>query len=72
MTKQASQMMSNDQLQRIVRTIVLHDVSPQMKLQTARKPVETYRHVLDTLTLNFKGQFEPRTAERMIFSEILE
>lgn len=70
-TKQTNQM-TKDQLQRIVRTIVMHDVTPQMKLQSAKKPVETCRYVLDTLTLNFPGQFETREAERMIFNEILE
>lgn len=70
MQKQAK--MSQDQLQRIVRTIVMHDVTPQMKLQSAKKPVETCRVIMDTLNLNFAGQFEPRVAEQLIFKEILE
>lgn len=72
MTKQANQMMTKDQLQRIVRTIVMHDVTPQMKLQSTKKPVETCRYVLDTLSLNFGGQFDTKVARDMIFSEILE
>lgn len=72
MTKQANQMMSKDQLQRIVRTIVMHDVTPQMKLQSTKKPVETCRHVLDTLNLNFGGQFDTKAARDMIFNELLE
>lgn len=72
MQKKANDMMSKDQLQRIVRTIVLHDVPPQMKLQSAKKPVETCRYVMDTLNLNFAGEFEPRIAQQIIFNEILE
>lgn len=72
MTKQANQMMTKDQLQRIVRTIVMHDVTPQMKLQSTKKPVETCRHVLDTLNLNFSGQFDTKAAKDMIFNELLE
>lgn len=71
MSKQANQMMSKDQLQRIVRTIVMHDVTPQMKLQTTRKPVETCRYVLDTLDLNFSGQFDTKTAREYIFTELM-
>lgn len=72
MSKQTNQMMSKDQLQRIVRTIVMHDVTPQMKLQSSRKPVETCRYVLDTLNLNFGGQFDTKAARDMIFTELQE
>lgn len=73
MSKQpTNQMMSKDQLQRIVRTIVMHDVTPQMKLQSSKKPVETCRVVMDTLNLNFSGQFDTKAAREMIFAEILE
>lgn len=70
MTKQTNQMMSKDQLQRIVRTIVLHDVSPHLKLKP-QQPSEASRQVLDTLNLNFAGLFEVKEARAIIYTELL-
>lgn len=71
MSKQ-SNMISHEQLQRIVRTIVLHDVSPQMCKQFHRKPVEVCRQVLDTLNLNVESTaYNRRDAEQLIYDEIM-
>lgn len=73
MQKQSNTMMSNEQLQRIVRTIVMHDVSPQMKQQAVRKPVEACRGVLQTLEMNFGGNsYDRNVATQMILDEIME
>lgn len=71
MSKQTTKM-SRDQLQRIVRTIVLHDVSPQMTQQFKSKPVEVCRMVLDTLDMNVApSQYSRKDAEQMVFDEIM-
>lgn len=72
MSKQSTKM-SRDQLQRIVRTIVLHDVSPHMQQQFQQKPVDVCRQVLETLTMNVgTGAYNRQEAEQLIFDEIME
>lgn len=63
---------TRDQLQRIVRTIVMHDVTPQMTKQFSRKPVEVCRQVLETLSLNVPmSSVNRKEAEQLIFDEIM-
>lgn len=69
MPKQSNQMMSKDQLQRIVRTILMHDVPPITRFAKPRAN-EVYRQALETLNLNFKGQFEPVEAKSILMLEI--
>ncbi len=72
MAIQQTTSISRDHLQRIVRTIVMHDVTPQMTKQFSRKPVEVCRQVLETLSLNVPmSAINRKEAEQLIFDEIM-
>lgn len=68
----AANQISKDQLQRIVRTIVMHDVPVQMK-KTDRRPVEACQLVLRSLEMNFGTKmFDRKVAEKLVYEEIME
>lgn len=64
--------LTREQLQRVVRTIVMHDVTPQMTTQFKHKPVEVSRYVLDALSINFSpAEYNRKDAEQVVFDELM-
>lgn len=72
MRQVAKAKLSKDQLNRIVRTIIMHDVAPQMGARLIEKPIESCKATMNVLKLNFVGQYDQREAEDTIFKVIME
>ncbi len=59
--------LNNEQLDHYIRVIMMHDVKPA---NNKRDLFSLCKQVLDVLALNFKGQYDPKAAQRIAFKQL--
>lgn len=62
--------LNNEQLDHYIRVIMMHDVKTN---KVEQKDLFTLcKQILEVLALNFRGQYDPKTAQRIAFRQLAQ
>lgn len=62
--------LNNEQLDQYIRVIMMHDVKTN---KVEQKDLFTLcKQILEVLALNFRGQYDPKAAQRIAFRQLTQ